>query len=409
MNGGPPRDPEGGSAPLQSALADEFARCLAAGGLTVFPTDTVYGLACDPENLLAVERLYLLKRRPRHKAAAIMFFTLEAALDALPELGPRTREALARLFPGGVTVLLTNPAGRFPLACGDDPATLGVRVPDLDGFATVRAPVLQSSANRAGGSDPRRLADVPKLLRAAADLVLGGGELPGTPSTVIDLRSYEDGGSWSVVRQGAIDEPSIRTALAGQFHFDPATYAEAIRADIPVFDRLQEELIAATGTGAKAILELGTGTGETTSRLLARHPQASIVGVDESEAMLGAARSALHSGRVELRVGRLEDPLPPGTFDLVASALCVHHLEDRDKADLFMRIAGALRSGGRFVLADVVVPSDPSDQVTPLTPDFDRPSRVADQLAWLKDAGMPAAVTFRWRDLAVITAEKPSP
>lgn len=392
----------------KSALADEFARCLAGGGVAVFPADTVYGLACDPENRLAVERLYLLKRRPRAKAAAVMYFNLEAAIHGLPELGPSTRGALERLLPGAVTLLLANPAARFPLACGEDPSTLGLRVPDVPDFAAVRQPMLQSSANRAGGEDPCRLDDVPALLRAGVDLVIDGGELPGTPSTVIDLRSYEETGSWSIVREGAVKESAVKSAVEGQFHFDPATYLQEIRADIPVFDRLQQELVDASGAGARRILELGTGTGETARRLLARHPDASLVGVDESVAMLRAAREALASERVQLRVARLEEPLPDGRFDLVASALAVHHLTDHDKEQLFARVARALEPGGRFVLADVVVPADPDDAVTSLTPDFDRPSPVADQLAWLRLAGLDPRVTFSHRDLVVIVGEKPT-
>jgi L-threonylcarbamoyladenylate synthase len=193
-----------------------FERCMAVGGVAVFPADTVYGLACDPANRVAVERLYLLKRRPLDKPAAVMFFDLDVALDALPELGGPTREALTRLLPGGVTLLLPNPAGRFPLACGDDPQTLGVRVPHARQLAGVRWPVLQSSANRAGDADPRRLEEVPELLRSAADLVIDGGELPGTPSTVVDLRRYEVTGEWSVVRPGAVGADELSAALDGQ-------------------------------------------------------------------------------------------------------------------------------------------------------------------------------------------------
>jgi tRNA (cmo5U34)-methyltransferase len=268
--------------------------------------------------------------------------------------------------------------------------------------------VLQSSANRSGDRDPRRVEEVPELLRAAADLAIDGGELPGTPSTVLDFRSYDESGSWSIVRQGALDETTVKAALEGRFHFDPGTYAQEIRQDIPSFDRLQEELAAASGTGARRILELGTGTGETTRRLLARHPEASVVGIDSSEPMLEAARAALPPERVELRAGRLEGPLPPGPFDLVASALAIHHLADRDKADLFCRVAGVLSPGGRFVVADVVVPTDPADAVISLTPDFDRPSPVADQLEWLAGCGLEAQVTFSSRDLAVIVAERPA-
>jgi L-threonylcarbamoyladenylate synthase len=188
--------------------AAAFSRALAAGGVVVFPADTVYGLACDPEDAAAVARLYALKGRPPDKPAAVMFFDREAAFAALPELGPRTRALLERLLPGGVTALLPNPRGRFPLACGPDPATLGLRVPDVPALRAVARPVLQSSANVAGGPDARRLDEVPEAIRAAADLVLDGGELGGTPSTVIDLRGYEHG-AWHIVRHGAVPEAEI--------------------------------------------------------------------------------------------------------------------------------------------------------------------------------------------------------
>src|SRR5205085_746104 len=192
-------------------------------------------------------------------------------------------------------------------------------------------PVLQSSANRAGGLDPRRLEQVPELLRAAADLVIDGGELPGTPSTVVDLRRYEDTGEWALARRGLVGEAELTAALSPQFHFDPSGYLEMIRADVPDYDRLQNELVSASGLGSRRILELGTGTGETARGLLERHPDASLVGIDISEEMLTVARSWLPRARCDLRVGRLEDELPHGPFDLVASALCVHHLAGRAK------------------------------------------------------------------------------
>jgi tRNA threonylcarbamoyl adenosine modification protein (Sua5/YciO/YrdC/YwlC family) len=382
--------------------AEAFERCMAVGGVAVFPADTVYGLACDPGNRVAVERLYLLKRRPLLKPSAVMFFQLDVAFDALPELGERTRRAMRELLPGGVTLLLPNPARRYPLACGEDPDTLGLRVPQVDRLVGVRWPVLQSSANRAGGPDPRRLEDVPELLRRSADLVIDGGELPGTASTVIDLRRYEEDGAWLVARSGAVEDDELRAALGGQFHFHPESYLDEIRTDLPLFERLQDELVAASGDAAERILELGTGTGETARRLLDRHPDASLVGIDQSEGMLAAAREALPPGRVELRAGRIQDGLPGGPFDLVASALCVHHLDGAEKAELFARVRDVLEPGGRFVLADLVVPDHPADATTPYTPGFDKPSSVADQVHWMARRGFDVEVVWEERDLAVI-------
>jgi L-threonylcarbamoyladenylate synthase len=188
--------------------ADGFARCIASGGVAVFPADTVYGLACDPEDPDAVARLYALKGRPPAKPAAVMFFDKGQALAGQPR---RTRALLDRLLPGGLTALLPNPERRFPLACGPDPDTLGLRVPDLPRLAGA-PPVLQSSANLAGGPDARRLADVPRAIRDGADLVIDGGELPGTPSTVVDLRDYERAGTWTVVRAGAVPAATIAAA-----------------------------------------------------------------------------------------------------------------------------------------------------------------------------------------------------
>ena len=137
---------------------ETFARCMSVGGVALFPTDTVYGLATEPESKEGVRRLYALKGRVPDKPAAVMFFDLELALAAVPELGPRTAEALRRLLPAAITAVVPNPARRYPLACGPEPEKLGLRVPRLDGalapLAAVRWPVLQSSANRSG--EPRR-------------------------------------------------------------------------------------------------------------------------------------------------------------------------------------------------------------------------------------------------------------
>jgi L-threonylcarbamoyladenylate synthase len=195
---------------IQAMDAKAFDACIAAGGVAVFPADTVYGLACDPDNAEAVERLYALKGRPTGKPSAVMFFDAALAAAALPELGERTRALMGRLLPGGVTLLLPNPRGRWPLAGGDG---LGLRVPDVPLLRGVGSVVLQSSANVAGAPDARRLGDVPEAIRRAADLVLDAGELPGTPSTVIDLRRFEETGEWDVLRAGAVDAEAIRRAL----------------------------------------------------------------------------------------------------------------------------------------------------------------------------------------------------
>jgi tRNA (cmo5U34)-methyltransferase len=204
-------------------------------------------------------------------------------------------------------------------------------------------------------------------------------------------------------------EPSRRARLGSSpmdYDFTPESYLAMMREAVPGYDRLEEEIAAATGTGAQSVLELGTGTGETARRVLDRHPDAQLIGIDASPGMVKVARESLPTDRVRLLVGRLEDPLPEGPFDLVVSCLAVHHLVGTSKADLFRRIAGKLAAGGRFVLADVVEPVDPSYVVTPIDPEIDHPSKLDEQVAWLEAAGMHPQVTWTHRDLVVIAATR---
>jgi L-threonylcarbamoyladenylate synthase len=208
--------------PTSGSLGESDARrleeCLADGGVAVFPADTVYGVCCDPDDERAVRRLYELKGRPAARPAAVMFFALEPALSTLSELRDAERAALRALLPGPVTLLLPNPRLRFGPACGPDPATLGLRVPrlpaQLAALRVVARAAMQSSANLSGEPDARRLTEVPKSIRAGADLVLDGGELPGTPSTVVDLRDYRQTGEWRVLREGALGSEGVRELLS---------------------------------------------------------------------------------------------------------------------------------------------------------------------------------------------------
>jgi L-threonylcarbamoyladenylate synthase len=201
------------------ALDEEAVRrlraCLRAGGVAVLPTDTVYGLACDPLQEGAVRRLYELKGRPPQRPAAVMFFALEAALGALPELAARERVALKALLPGPLTLLLPNRRNRYPLACGS--GALGLRVPQLPkrlaALVALDAPVMQSSANLSGGVEARRIGDVEGIVLEGADLVIDGGELPGVASTVLDLSALEREGRWRVMREGPLGEQAIQALL----------------------------------------------------------------------------------------------------------------------------------------------------------------------------------------------------
>ena len=196
---------------LSAADARTFERCMAVGGIAVFPADTVYGLACEPDSKEAVQRLYLLKRRSPDKPAAVMFFDLDLALDgaARARAADAARAARAAARAPSRCCCPTRPR-RFPLACGAGRRTRsGLRVPRgrrrWPRWRDVRWPVLQSSANVAGAPDARRLQDVPQYMREHTDLVLDGGELPGTPvdgGRPAGLRGSTK--TWSVAREGAM-------------------------------------------------------------------------------------------------------------------------------------------------------------------------------------------------------------
>jgi L-threonylcarbamoyladenylate synthase len=176
---------------------------LRRGDVVVIPTDTVYGLAASPLTPEPVERLYALKRREDRQPTALVAATLDALLALVPELGER--EGIVRaLLPGPYTLVLPNPAARFPWLAGSRPDTIGVRVPGVEGVAaellTAAGAVAATSANLPGQPDPRRLSDVPAELLDGAAAVVDGGDLPGIASTVLDLTGAEP----RVLREGAV-------------------------------------------------------------------------------------------------------------------------------------------------------------------------------------------------------------
>ena len=175
-----------------------------AGRLAIVPTDTVYGLATTPYSEAPVRALYRAKGREELQPTALVAADLDVLLECVPELRGRSATIARALLPGPYTLVLPNPARRFPWLTGSRAETIGVRVPAVEGAAAaVLAQVgalVATSANLPGGPDPRRLEDVPKELRAKVDAVVDGGDLPGTPSTVLDLTGPEP----AVVREGAV-------------------------------------------------------------------------------------------------------------------------------------------------------------------------------------------------------------
>lgn len=188
-------------------------RCIAAGGVAVFPADGLYGLACDPLDAGAIARIHRLKGRDEGKSSAVMYFSPLALRELVAGLGPRTTAAVSALLPGPVTLVIANPGHRYPLACREDPERLGLRL--LGGpLAGVMCPLFQTSANLSGEPAPGSFEDVPEAIVAGADLAIDGGTLTGLPSTVVDIASIEEDGSWRVLRQGAFSAGDLASALA---------------------------------------------------------------------------------------------------------------------------------------------------------------------------------------------------
>ena len=192
----------------------EFERCIGRGVVAVFPADTVYGLACNPGSPSSIDRMLALKKREQGRPSAVMFFQLERLLTALDWLGSETVDAVRRLLPGPLTLVLPNPSGRYALAGGSG---LGIRVPRLEGalapLAVARVAVLQTSANPSGGADARRVSDIATEIVDGVDIVLDGGELSGKPSTVVDLTGYEKDGSWELLRETAVPRGRVAELL----------------------------------------------------------------------------------------------------------------------------------------------------------------------------------------------------
>jgi tRNA (cmo5U34)-methyltransferase len=175
----------------------------------------------------------------------------------------------------------------------------------------------------------------------------------------------------------------------GQFHSKPETYLERIRAEVPRYDELQEQAIAAIPSPPERVLELGMGTGETTRRLIEAYPDAWVIGLDASADMVFRARTMYD----DVQLARMEDPLPEGPWDLVIGVLSIHHLRSEQKQNLFRQVREHARA---FVIGDVV---RAETQTTPIDPDYDFPETAADLAEW-----SGGTVTWEQDDLAVVRA-----
>jgi L-threonylcarbamoyladenylate synthase len=194
------------------AARSALERCVGGGGVAIFPADTIYGLACDPLNEAAVQRIHSIKGSDEGKPLAVMYFSPLAMREVLSGLGDRSHHAVSALLPGPVTLVIANPERRYPLASGDAPETLGVRL--IEGpLAGAMTPILQTSANRSGESPPRGFEEIEEQVLEDADLAIDGGELIGAASTVVDLSKLDSAGRWEVLREGALPEGVIDRIL----------------------------------------------------------------------------------------------------------------------------------------------------------------------------------------------------
>lgn len=194
-------------------MIDEAVAALRAEQPVVLPFDTVYGLAAEPYREEATRRLYELKGRDSAQPSALVALDFDYLLECVPELRGRAASLARLLLPGALTLILPNPACRYRWITGMNPDTIGVRVPELDGpgrdvLERVGA-VVATSANHPGGPDPRRLDEVPQDIRGAAGAAIDGGELPGTPSTVVDLTGADP----RVLREGAVSTEEVLRRL----------------------------------------------------------------------------------------------------------------------------------------------------------------------------------------------------
>ncbi len=196
----------------EAVAREALESCVASGGVAVFPADGVYGLCCDPIDSNAIERIHLIKGRDEGKSSAVLYFSPLAMRELVSVLTPRVADAVGRLLPGPLTLILPNPDRRYPLACREDPERLGVRL--LDGpLAGMPLPVFQTSANLSGSAPASTFSGIEASILEGVDLAIDGGDLQGDPSTVLDLTDYEADGGWTVLREGAMSADRLAAVL----------------------------------------------------------------------------------------------------------------------------------------------------------------------------------------------------
>lgn len=200
--------------PGTRTVTEEAVAAIRAGRPVILPTDTVYGLCADPYREAPVLRLARLKRRPEAMPIALLAADFELILDAVPELRGRAAVMCRKLVPGPYTLVVPNPARRFRWLTGENPETIGIRVPDLPSEARAVVNrvgcVAATSANLHGGPDPVRVEDIPEELKRSVGALIDSGPLPGKASTVVDLTGLQP----QILREGAVAAEEALATIA---------------------------------------------------------------------------------------------------------------------------------------------------------------------------------------------------
>ncbi len=194
----------------ESSLVTYVAEKIRAGEVLGMPTDTFYGLAADPFNLHAVDRIYEIKTRSRHKPLSLLIESVDQAADLAWPL-PEIFYLLARRFWPGPLTIVVKADPKLPLKVTANTGNVALRVPSAEvPLAIIRSaglPITATSANLHGEMECASAIEVRDQLGDCLSVIVDGGQAPGVmPTTIIDLTAE---GSWRLLRHGAIPEEQI--------------------------------------------------------------------------------------------------------------------------------------------------------------------------------------------------------
>jgi tRNA threonylcarbamoyl adenosine modification protein (Sua5/YciO/YrdC/YwlC family) len=194
---------------------DYIVSCLRRGDVVAVPTDTFYGLAVDPVNLFAVEQIYQIKTRQKHKPLSLLIASVAQAYELVRETEPLIDKLAERFWPGPLTIIV-KAGSRLPLRSTANTGNVALRVPDA---AIPRAvvqrlglPITATSANLQGASECTHAGCVRDQIGDRIPLIVDGGPTGhAKPTTIVDISLGE--GRWEILREGAIPTREIVMAL----------------------------------------------------------------------------------------------------------------------------------------------------------------------------------------------------